>query len=127
MIPPPTTSSRSGTRSRFSASVESMPSRPGSGIALDPVAMIAWSKVISVPSTSSALGPVKRPLPRTTSTLRWRARPARPLGRRALGAGGEPVDDRLLPRPQRLEVDLRLAEAHAELARLARLGDDARD
>jgi hypothetical protein len=74
MMPPPITSSRSGTSSSSSAPVESTmrgsSGKPGSITDCEPAAMTACSKAISSPSTSSECGPVKRPVPCTTRTLR---------------------------------------------------------
>ncbi len=87
MIPPPITSSRSGMSASSSAPVESI-SRgsssgiPGSTVGVEPAAMMQCLKPIvfvpSSPSTDSTLGPVKVPVPRTTSTLRCLASPVRP-------------------------------------------------
>jgi hypothetical protein len=74
MIPPPSTTSRRGTSVWARRPVESThrgESSPGIGgrIGKEPVATIALlNDTSSVPSTSIAFGPVKRPFPRTHST-----------------------------------------------------------
>ena len=78
MIPPPMTSSRSGTSATSSAPVESMTrsssGRSGSHAALEPAATMQCSKPTVVsPSavwTVMTFGPVRRPSPRITCTLR---------------------------------------------------------
>ena len=106
MIPPPITSSRSGTSGSSSAPVESTirgsSGRSGSATACEPTAMIACSKATSVPSTSSVFAPVNFAVPCTTSTLRVLAMPAEAVGELLHGA--------VLERAHAVEVDLGLAE-----------------
>jgi hypothetical protein len=88
MIPPPSTSSRSGMSSRSSAPVESITrgsscGTNGSFTGSDPAAMIAESKLTVVvdpsgPATDTMLGEVKVPVPTTVWTLRCLASPVRP-------------------------------------------------
>ena len=79
--------------------------------------MIACSKATSVPSTSSALGPVKRALPCTTSTPRVLAMPFRPSVRRLTAPS--------LNAAHAVEVDLGLAEGDALAGRLLGVGEHA--
>ena len=92
--------------------------RPGSIAALEPAATIALSNVIVSSPTVSALGPVKRPSPLTTRTLRPFAICAE--------AARELADDAVLPAAQRVDVDLGLAEGDAVVGGELRLGDDLR-
>ena len=88
MIPPPSTSSRSGMVSRSRAPVESMTrgsscGMNGSRTGSDPAAMIAASKLTVVvdpsgPATVSMLGEVKVPVPTRVWTLRCLASPVSP-------------------------------------------------
>src|SRR2546423_1285396 len=99
MIPPPSTSSRSGTPSSSRAPVESITrgsscGTKGSVTASDPAAMIAWSKLTVVVEPSEAVTStwfieVNRPVPVTVVTLRCLASPVSP-----------PVSRCLLPRLQ---------------------------
>ncbi len=81
-MPPPMTSSRSGTSAISSAPVESMmrssSGKPGSSIGREPAAMMQCVKSIVVPSTSISFGEVNFASPVTTLTLRCLARPSRP-------------------------------------------------
>ena len=88
MIPPPSTSSRSGIRSKASAPVESITrgssfGTNGSSTGSEPAAMIAASNdtVLAAPSwpvTASMFGPVNVPVPTIVVTLRCFASPLRP-------------------------------------------------
>ena len=90
-MPPPTTRSRRGTTGNSSAPVE-FTTRGSSGsignaTGEEPAATMALAKVTSrVPpscrATESVFGPVKCPMPRTTSTFRCRAIWASPSVRR---------------------------------------------
>ena len=87
MIPPPSTSSRSGMSVRSSAPVESITrgsscGTNGSAIGSEPAAMTAESNetvvVPSGPLTSSMFGEVNVPVPTTVVTLRFLASPVSP-------------------------------------------------
>ena len=89
-MPPPRISSRSGAKRISSAAVESqmrlsVGMKPGA-TGSEPAAMIALAKRTvrgpSAVSTRSVFCEVNAPSPRTTVTLRWRARPVRPVVRR---------------------------------------------
>ena len=88
MIPPPSTSSRSGMSSRSSAPEESITrgsswGTNGSRTGSDPAAMIAESKLTVVvdpsgPATDTMFGEVNVPVPTIVWTLRCLASPVRP-------------------------------------------------
>ncbi|CFU07712.1 Uncharacterised protein [Bordetella pertussis] len=83
MTPPPITSRRRGISLSSSAPVESMmrgsSGRNGRRTGREPTAMTACLNATREPSDTARLcGPSKRPVPVTTSTLRWRASPPRP-------------------------------------------------
>ena len=90
----------------------------GNVAARDPAAMMQLSNEIVRSPTSIVCGPVSRASPWTTSTSRCRAS--------SVKSPGELSDHRLLPLPERVDVDLRPAEADAVRCHLLGLGHDAR-